>query len=116
MSGVEETSDTNRASHNIVDKKMTDWNERVANRYAALIEDDKDECDEALPSTPTPTQEGRMYVNMSMAKGTMPDEDDQASVRTTHSADTVKRSNTMPSRVMTRGRAWNVIKQRNWVQ
>ena len=29
---------------------------------------------------------------------------------------TVKRSNTMPSRVRTRGEAWNVIKQRNWVQ
>ena len=63
MSGVEETRDTNRASHNIVDKKMTDWNERVANRYTALIEDDEAECEDASPVTPTPTQEVQMYVN-----------------------------------------------------
>ena len=37
-------------------------------------------------------------------------------VSTTCSAETVKRSNTMPSGVKTRGEAWNVIKQGNWVQ
>ena len=105
MTGVEGESDTNRNSHNIIDKQMDDWNEQTTNRYAPMIEDDKDECDEPFPSTPTPTHEGRIYVNMSMARGTMPDEDDQASVGTAHSAKTVKRSNTMPSRVMTRGTA-----------
>ena len=82
MTGVEGECDTNRNSHNNIDKQMIDWNEQTTNRYAPMIEDDKDECDELVPSTPTPTQEGRMYVNMGMAKGTMPDEDDQASVGT----------------------------------
>ena len=55
------------------------------------------------------------YGNMSMATRTMPFEDDETSVKTTYSAQTMKRGNTMPSRVRTRGEAWNVIKQRNWV-
>ena len=42
--------------------------------------------------------------------------DDDISVGTTHSTETVKRRNVMSSRVMTRGEAWNVIKQRKWVQ
>ena len=51
-----------------------------------------------------------------MANGTRMNNDDDISVGTTHSTETVKRSNVMPSRAMTRGEAWNVIKQRNWVQ
>lgn len=47
--------------------------------------------------------------------------DDDSSVGTTQSADTVKRSNRssiMPTKrsMMTRGAAWNVIRERNWVQ
>ena len=56
------------------------------------------------------------YSNMNRANRTMSLNDDEASVGTTSSAETVKRSNIMPSGVMTRGQAWNVIKQRNWVQ
>ena len=51
-----------------------------------------------------------------MARRNMMNIDDDRSFGTTQSADTVKRSNVMPSRAMTRGEAWNVIKQRNWVQ
>ena len=51
-----------------------------------------------------------------MANGTMMNDDDDMSVGTTQSAETVKRSNVMPNRAMTRGEAWNIIKQRNWVQ
>jgi len=47
--------------------------------------------------------------------------DDDRSVGTTQSANTVKRSNRshiMPTKrsMMTRGAAWNVIRERNWVQ
>ena len=56
------------------------------------------------------------YKNMNIAKRTVSFEDDEASVGTTYSAETVKRSNTMSSGVKTRRDAWNVIKQRNWVQ
>ena len=56
------------------------------------------------------------YGSLNMANRTMSLNDDEASVGTTSSAETVKRSNIMPSGVMTRGQAWNVIKQRNWVQ
>ena len=57
------------------------------------------------------------YGNMSIAKRTKPVEDDKVSVGTSYSTKTAKTSNTtMSSRVMTRGEAWNVIKQRNWVQ
>ena len=56
-----------------------------------------------------------------MARGTMMDTNDDRSIGTTQSADTVRRSNcshimpTMKS-MMTRGAAWNVIRERNWVQ
>ena len=61
------------------------------------------------------------YGNMSMANRTTPLEDDETSVGTTRSAETVKRSNCsniMPTKtsMMTRGAAWNVIKHQNWVQ
>ena len=62
--------------------------------------------------------------NMSnmMARGTMMrDMNDDRSIGTTQSADTVKRNNCshiMPTTrsMMTRGAAWNVIRERNWVQ
>ena len=50
-----------------------------------------------------------------LAKGTRMKDDDDVSIGTTHSTETVRRSNVMPSRAMTRGEAWNVIKQRNWI-
>ena len=54
-------------------------------------------------------------------QGTEMNTDDDRSVGTTQSADTVKRSNRshiMPTKrsMMTRGTAWNVIRERNWVQ
>ena len=51
-----------------------------------------------------------------LARRTRMNDDDDISVGTTHRTETMKRSNVMPSRAMTRGEAWNVIKQRNWVQ
>ena len=49
------------------------------------------------------------------------DTNDDRSIGTTQSADTVKRSNCnniMPTKrsMMTRGTAWSVIRERNWVQ
>ena len=64
---------------------------------------------------------GENNQNSSMANATMMNNEDDMSVGTTQSADTVKRSNcsnimpTMRS-MMTRGAAWNIIKERNWVQ
>ena len=51
-----------------------------------------------------------------LAKGTRMKNDDDISIGTTHSAETERRSNVMPGRAMTRGEAWNVIRERNWVQ
>ena len=51
-----------------------------------------------------------------LATGTRMKNDDDRSIGTTHSAETIKRSNVMPGRAMTRGEAWNVIRERNWVQ
>ena len=51
-----------------------------------------------------------------MANGTRMNNDDDRSVGTTQSAETVKRRNIMPGKAMTRGDAWNVIRERNWVQ
>ena len=57
-----------------------------------------------------------------MARGPMMrDINDDRSIGTTQSADTVRRSNCshiMPTKrsMMTRGAAWNVIRERNWVQ
>merc|ERR1712115_375246 len=56
-----------------------------------------------------------------LERGSRMNTDDDSSVGTTQSANTVKRSNRshiMPTRrsMMTRGAAWNVIRERNWVQ
>ena len=53
-----------------------------------------------------------------MAKGTMMDEDDDRSIGTTQSANTIRRSKCsyiMPTKrsMMMRGAAWNVIRERN---
>ena len=51
-----------------------------------------------------------------LAKGTRMKYDDDMSTGITHSTVTVRRSNVMPGRAMTRGEVWNVIRERNWVQ
>ena len=56
-----------------------------------------------------------------MARGTMMDKNDDRSIGTTQSANTVRRSNCsniMPTKrsMMTRRAAWNIIRERNWVQ
>ena len=88
------------------------------NRFAALSEDE----DEEHGGRPTMTEmcatnrhAAIKYYDI-VAKGTRIKEDDDRSIGTTHSAETVRRSNVMPGKAMTRGDAWNVIRERNWVQ
>ena len=88
------------------------------NRFAALSEED----DEEHGGRPTMTdmyatnRHAAIKYNDVLAKETRMKNDGDMSTGTTHSTDTVRRSNIMPGRAMTRGEAWNVIKERNWVQ
>ena len=88
------------------------------NRFAALSEED----DEEHGGGPTMTdmcatnRHAAIKYDDILAKGTRRTNDDDDSIGTTHSAETRKRSNVIPGRAMTRGEAWNVIKERNWVQ
>ena len=113
MTGVEEKSDADRVSQNKIrmnDQQKTDWHWHAANRYAALAEDEEHEQEDVLPSTPTPNRSKRKTNKI------LTEIEDEASVGTTHSTETIKRNNTMPSRARTRGEAWKIIKQQNWVQ
>ena len=104
-------------------KLQSKYNRLAENRFAALSEDEEEKyggyatVNELCATNKARGNKNNFYYrNMNMANRTMSFEDDEASVGTTYSAETVKRSNTMPSRARTRGEAWNVIKQRNWVQ
>ena len=101
------------------------------NRFAALMDDGEDHG-----GGPTRTEmcatnrhvainninEVENNMNNMMARGPMMrDINDDRSIGTTQSADTVRRSNCshiIPTKrsMMTRGAAWNVIRERNWVQ
>ena len=78
----------------------------VTNRHVAINNNSKVEND----------------ISNKMARGPMMrDMDDDRSIGTTQSTDTVRRSNCsniMPTKrsMMTRGTAWSVIRERNWVQ
>ena len=90
--------------------------ERLANnRFAALNEEE--EMDHGGRPTMTDMCATDRHVAISyndiMANGTMMNNNDDMSLGTTQSAETVKRSNVMPRRAMTRGEAWKIIKQRN---
>ena len=90
----------------------------VNNQFAALSEEEEAEHGGRPTMTDMCVTDRHVAINYNgiMANGTRMNNDDDISVGTTQSAETVKRSNVMPNRAMTRGEAWNVIKQRNWVQ
>ena len=93
--------------------------ERLANnRFAALSEEDDEEHGGRPTMTDMRATNRHVAINYDgiLARGTRMSEDDNRSIGTTQSAETVKRSNIMPGKAMTRGDAWNVIRERNWVQ
>ena len=99
-------------------KQQRIMNRLANNRFAALSEEE----DEEHGGRPTMTdmcatnRHAAIKYDDILAKGTRRTNDDDDSIGTTHSAETIKRSNVIPGRAMTRGEAWNVIKERNWVQ
>ena len=116
-------------------KQQRASNRLANNRFAALSEEEEvDHGDRPTMTDMYATTEARdnqtmratnrhvtnNYNNI-MANRTMMNDNDDMSVGTTQSADTEKRSNCsniMPTTrsMMTRGAAWNVIRERNWVQ
>ena len=89
------------------------------NRFAALSEEEDEEHGGRLTMTDIcarPIRHVAINYDGILAKGTRMKNDDYVSIGTTHSTETVRRSNVIPGRAMTRGEAWNVIRERNWVQ
>ena len=102
------------------------------NRFAALMNEEGEDHGGVPTRTEMCATDRHMAINNNskvendisnmMARGPMMrDMDDDRSIGTTQSANTVRRSNCsniMPTTrsMMTRGAAWNVIRERNWVQ
>ena len=88
------------------------------NRFAALSEEE----DEEHGGRPTmldvraTNRHAAIKYNGILAKRTKMENNDDVSIGTTNSTETARRSNVRPGRAMTRGEAWNVIRERNWVQ
>merc|ERR1712115_321738 len=88
------------------------------NQFTALSEEDEEEHGGGPTMTDmcATNRHAAIKYDDILAKGIRRTNDDNDSIGTTHSAETIKRSNVIPGRAMTRGEAWNVIKERNWVQ